>query len=77
MGDLCKMKTVFTMLICIFSLASCTLEPVAPWDRNILAQTEMQPDASAIDDGFDDHIYFSKESSSGGGKLGGGGCGCN
>ena len=52
------MKTVFTMLIYIFSLASCTLEPVAPWDRNILAQTEMQPDASAIDDGFDDDIPF-------------------
>jgi Domain of unknown function (DUF4266) len=26
---------------------------------------------------IDDHIYFSKEGSSGGRGLGGGGCGCN
>jgi hypothetical protein len=26
---------------------------------------------------FDEHVYFSKEGSSGGHGLGGGGCGCN
>jgi hypothetical protein len=27
--------------------------------------------------GFDDHIYFSKEAISGGRSFAGGGCGCN
>jgi len=58
-------------------LTSCTLEEIAPWERNILAKPEMQLDVNAVDDGFDDHIYFSKEASSGGNALGGGGCGCN
>jgi hypothetical protein len=27
--------------------------------------------------GIDEHIYFSKEGSTGGQEVGGGGCGCN
>ncbi len=65
----------------ILSLAmlqsACTLEPVNPWDRNILSKPDMQLDANAVNDGFDDHIYFSKEASTGGSGIGGGGCGCN
>ena len=66
-------------ILCFLSmfLSACTLEKVSPWERNILAKPEMQVDSTAIDSGFDDHIYFSKEASSGGGVLGGGGCGCN
>lgn len=57
--------------------AACTLQPVKPWDRGILSRAEMQPDANALFDGFDEHIYFSKEATTGGAGLGGGGCGCN
>ena len=31
----------------------------------------------AVDHALDEHIYFSKEASSGGQGVGGGGCGCN
>lgn len=46
-----------------------------PWERGILAKPEMQGDA--MDQAFDDHIYFSKEASSGGAGFAAGGCGCN
>ncbi len=56
-------------------LGGCTV--VEPWQREVLARPEMSLDASALDAGIDDHIYFSKEASSGGRGFGGGGCGCN
>ncbi len=65
------------LILCLSSLSACTLEPVNPWDRNILAKEEMQPDSESIFDSYDEHIYFSKEASTGGASLGGGGCGCN
>jgi hypothetical protein len=37
----------------------------------------MALDANPIDNAFDEHMYFSKESTSGGRGFGGGGCGCN
>jgi hypothetical protein len=61
---------------CLY-LAGCANLGVEPWERDILAKDEMQVIASRIDASFDDHIYFSKEASSGGGGFGGGGCGCN
>jgi hypothetical protein len=55
----------------------CAATAVKPWDRDLLAQPRMrfvpQPMVGAIDD----HIYFSKEASTGGQGVGGGGCGCN
>jgi len=50
---------------------------VAVWERDVLAKQEMQLDNQAVDRALDDHIYFSKEASSGGRGFGGGGCGCN
>ncbi|MEN8720374.1 MAG: DUF4266 domain-containing protein [Oceanococcaceae bacterium] len=58
-------------------LYGCASWGVEPWERDIHARAEMALDADAITDGLDDHIYFSKESSSGGRGFGGGGCGCN
>ncbi|MCM8855211.1 MAG: DUF4266 domain-containing protein [Candidatus Thiodiazotropha sp.] len=55
----------------------CTNLGVEPWERNILAKPEMQLIADPIEAGLDDHIYFSKEASSGGRSFAGGGCGCN
>ncbi len=59
----------------LLALAGCA--QVAPWERDVLARREMQLDGAALDAAFDDHIYFSKEASSGGRGFGGGGCGCN
>jgi len=55
----------------------CASMGVKVWERDILAKEEMQPDSHAIDRAMDDHVYFSKEASSGGRSFGGGGCGCN
>lgn len=55
----------------------CSHVGVEVWERDVLAQSEMQLDNEAVDRALDDHIYFSKEASSGGRGFGGGGCGCN
>jgi hypothetical protein len=45
--------------------------------RDPLAHPEIRFDDKANDFVIDDHVYFSKEASSGGRGFGGGGCGCN
>jgi len=55
----------------------CTTIGVEPWERDVLARDEMQLTSDPIEAATDDHIYFSKEASSGGRGFGGGGCGCN
>ena len=49
---------------------------VQPWEREILAREDMQLTTDPLEAATDDHIYFSKEASSGGRGFGGGGCGC-
>jgi len=67
-----------TMLISLIALTSaCSSLGVQPWERDLLAKDEMALNSSPIDASLDDHIYFSKESSSGGRSFAGGGCGCN
>jgi hypothetical protein len=58
-------------------LSGCASLGVQPWERDVLARPEMSLDADPLDAAIDDHIYFSKEASSGGRGFGGGGCGCN
>jgi hypothetical protein len=50
---------------------------VQPWERDLLSQRSMQLNGDYFDSFYDQHIYFSKEASSGGVGVGGGGCGCN
>ena len=71
------MKQIGITLILMSSLAACSMQPVQPWERDILAQRKMQLDPYPNDRALDDHIYFSKEASRGGAGVGGGGCGCN
>lgn len=60
------------------ALASgCSSLGVKPWQRDVLAREEMRLDANPLDAAIDDHMYFSKEASSGGRSFAGGGCGCN
>ena len=58
-------------------LSGCSSMGVDPWDRDLLAKPEMAINSSPLDQAIDDHIYFSKEASSGGRSFAGGGCGCN
>ena len=68
------MKTL-SLCLALLGLASCA--SVQPWERDVLARPEMSLDSAPLDAVIDDHIYFSKEASSGGRGFGGGGCGCN
>ena len=61
----------------VLAVTGCSMQPVQPWERDILAQRKMQLDPYPNDTYLDEHIYFSKEASRGGAGLGGGGCGCN
>jgi len=72
-------KIAFRIGLALFVLtaAGCSSMGVEPWERDILAKEEMQLVTDPIEAGIDDHIYFSKEASSGGRGFGGGGCGCN
>lgn len=59
------------------ALVGCSSMGVEPWQRDVLAKEEMQLITDPVEASIDDHIYFSKEASSGGRGFGGGGCGCN
>jgi len=64
-------------LVSLFLISSCSSIGVKPWQRHNLAKKEMALIGDPADAAIDDHIYFSKEASSGGRGFGGGGCGCN
>jgi hypothetical protein len=73
-----KRATVITaMVLLVASASGCSSMGVEPWERDVLAKEEMQLVTDPVEAGIDDHIYFSKEASSGGRGFGGGGCGCN
>ena len=61
----------------VLAISGCSSMGVEPWERDVLAKQEMQLVSNPLEIAIDDHIYFSKEASSGGRGFGGGGCGCN
>jgi hypothetical protein len=64
----------------LFSLlvSGCSLvQPVKPWEKGMLAKTDMTFEADRLDNEYVEHTYSSKEAASGGAGVGGGGCGCN
>ncbi|MCP4326016.1 MAG: DUF4266 domain-containing protein [Psychromonas sp.] len=63
------MKILYLFMFLL--LSGCSSLGVEPWERDQLAREDMAIDNAPLDSAFDDHIYFSKEVSSGGG------CGCN
>lgn len=70
------MRQIF-LITSIVLLAGCSSMGVEPWERDLLAKQSMQPVPNYFENFYDEHIYFSKEASSGGQGVGGGGCGCN
>ena len=63
------------LLLLMSLLGACA--PVQPWERGHLAQANMALSADPLKDAMDEHVYNSKEASSGGIGAAGGGCGCN
>ncbi len=70
------MSSLLKFLPLLAILPSCTVVST-PEDRVNLSQKVMSPDRDPLGDAMADHMYFSREASSGGNGIGGGGCGCN
>jgi len=61
-------------------IAGCSnpqLARVQPWERAVLADYTMRPDRDPLAIAMGEHVFSSRESSSGGRGVGGSGCGCN
>ena len=75
------MKRNLCLLLFLFGLAAllsgCATTKVQPWERATLADYTMRPDRDPLHNTMFEHIYFSRESASGGRGVGGSGCGCN
>ncbi len=57
--------------------ANPALVRVQPWERATLAGYDMRPDRDSLHTALSEHIFFSRESATGGRGVGGSGCGCN
>ena len=73
------MKPTLCLTLCLAALlAGCSnLGQVNPWEKGDLAKPAMTFEGDPLDQRFMQHSYSSKENSSGGYGVGGGGCGCN
>jgi hypothetical protein len=74
------MRALAPILILMFLSLLCTAcSPVGPrpWEKDLMARPEMQLTPYPLQTAADEHVYFSKEASSGGRGFAGGGCGCN
>ena len=65
--------------LCFISLLSflCGCVNVEPYEREFLAQNQMQLDPNELDAAFRGHLYFSREGTHGGFGEEEGMCGCN
>ena len=72
-----KSIRVLTIMLTMITVSACSSMGIQPWERDLLAKDSMQLVPDYMDNFMDEHIYFSKEASSGGQGVGGGGCGCN
>jgi Domain of unknown function (DUF4266) len=63
--------------LCTGCVSTTNLGQVSPWEKGNLAKSKMTFEGDPLDQRFVQHIYGSKENSSGGYGVGGGGCGCN
>ena len=67
------------MLASLLLLSGCAaVTDVKPWEKETLAKDTMTTNTGkSLFTKFENHSYFSKEGSKGGGGVAGGGCGCN
>ena len=67
----------FALALVVAAAVCSSCATVQPWDRDLLAKPQMRFQPRPMLSAVDDHIYFSKEGSTGGMDVAGGGCGCN
>jgi Domain of unknown function (DUF4266) len=68
---------MMAVLLCTGCANTSEWGKVSPWEKGNLAKSKMTFEGDPLDQRFVQHIYTSKENSSGGYGVGGGGCGCN
>lgn len=56
---------------------SPNLVRVKPWERATLTGYAMRADRDPLHAAMSEHLFFSRETSTGGRGVGGSGCGCN
>lgn len=57
--------------------ANTNMVRVKPWERATLAGYTMRADRDPLHAAMSEHIFFSRETATGGRGVGGSGCGCN
>ena len=73
-----RFKITVAGLALLFCLTGCaSLGEVKPWEKGSLANPAMGFGSDVLGARFEQHVYGSRENSSGGYGVGGGGCGCN
>ena len=71
------LTSVTTMLFAMLTGCNTAKVTVSRLDRAYLADYLMNEKRDKLGVKMFDHAYFSREASRGGGRVGGGGCGCN
>ncbi|WP_420591179.1 DUF4266 domain-containing protein [Bacterioplanoides sp.] len=69
------MQKLTVLVLAVVAVSGCA--QVKPWERGNLSKDVMAWQSDPLKGSLDNHIFFSKEGSSGGGQAAGGGCGCN
>lgn len=64
-------------LLLAAAFTGCSTVRVKPWERATLADYTMRSDRDPLATAMSEHVFFSRESASGGRGVGGSGCGCN
>lgn len=69
------MRALISVTLLVVLLPACS--QVKPWEKGNFTKAQMSFEPDPLEARFKQHVYFSKEGSSGGYGLAGGGCGCN
>jgi hypothetical protein len=76
-----KAQLVFLLAVLAAVVVSGCANPdlvrVKPWERATLASYAMRADRDPLANAMAEHIFFSRETATGGRGVGGSGCGCN
>lgn len=75
-----RLCPMFLALVAVAGFSGCShpgLVRVKPWERATLTGYAMRADRDPLHNALAEHIYFSRETSTGGRGVGGSGCGCN
>jgi hypothetical protein len=67
--------TVLAIVTLPLFISACS--SVKPWEKQILAQSHMAIEPDPLERAMLEQVVTSKEASSGGYSVAGGGCGCN